>query len=542
MEPRAFRSCAASRGLLLPALLRLLQLLITLRGGEADRNLLYRAAPACYNFSSELFRERTECVPDLFIPGTWRGHSRDVLARSRRGSTLYGTAMAQRAIYEQQHPPNCKDAKFLIHTFQRDNHGFGSVIHVMAYGLQQALSLGRVYIGADQGGNLWARKSKFCEPSVRFDECYLVPLSSCSYDEVLEIHRDSTLTLDSSNGQPLLPRDQWAHYSLVIVHNQWVDEQAQQHVPPILLPALRGGPIPLGVDDAEEEARAAAAGQAQGCSGVAAGVDARRAAGFKVQWLRAQTTAYIMRPNPRFLAEVHSRIRSIFPSPRHLPHGTIGVHVRRGDKGRETQDTEDGAYLARAEQMQQQSAAAAAQAQAGAPAAGSAGVGHRAGDWAAAATAAEAGTTRLLAATSLEAPAGALQGRRLQQEQLAEPMPALGRTIFLSTEDTRVVEVFKAATNWTVLYTDVQRYHSTTTSPMDFATEHDVRQVAASDFSSLLLTLQCSGWVGSLSSNWVRLIHELRSTVRCKAHLPFYDSRYGPDFVLTELPSLWRRR
>jgi len=42
---------------------------------------------------------------------------------------------------------------------------------------------------------------------------------------------------------------------------------------------------------------------------------------------------------------------------------------------------------------------------------------------------------------------------------------------------------------------------------------------------SLDLALQCDGFVGTLSSNWCRLIDELRATVRCKAHAPYLDAQ-----------------
>ena len=41
------------------------------------------------------------------------------------------------------------------------------------------------------------------------------------------------------------------------------------------------------------------------------------------------------------------------------------------------------------------------------------------------------------------------------------------------------------------------------------------------------LALDGSAWVGTIKSNWDRLIEELRSTVRCKAHLPFIDAHFG---------------
>jgi hypothetical protein len=46
---------------------------------------------------------------------------------------------------------------------------------------------------------------------------------------------------------------------------------------------------------------------------------------------------------------------------------------------------------------------------------------------------------------------------------------------------------------------------------------------------SLELALECDGWVGAHYSHWNRLIDELRSTVRCKAHGVYLDAS-APDF------------
>lgn len=99
----------------------------------------------------------------------------------------------------------------------------------------------------------------------------------------------------------------------------------------------------------------------------------------------------------------------------------VGTLCCRGDKGKEATDVGDQAYLAQAEQMYQRSAAAAAEAAAGR-------------------TAAEAPATRRLLAVAggMQALAGAPQ----EEQRLAAAAP-LGRTIFLSTEDSEVVEVFK---------------------------------------------------------------------------------------------------
>jgi hypothetical protein len=42
---------------------------------------------------------------------------------------------------------------------------------------------------------------------------------------------------------------------------------------------------------------------------------------------------------------------------------------------------------------------------------------------------------------------------------------------------------------------------------------------------NLDLALQCDAWIGTLSSNWCRLIDELRSTARCKAQGIYLDAQ-----------------
>jgi hypothetical protein len=48
-------------------------------------------------------------------------------------------------------------------------------------------------------------------------------------------------------------------------------------------------------------------------------------------WWRAQSVAYIVRPNARTLAELVARKRRIYPGHQIRP-GTLSVHVRHGDK------------------------------------------------------------------------------------------------------------------------------------------------------------------------------------------------------------------
>lgn len=67
-------------------------------------------------------------------------------------------------------------------------------------------------------------------------------------------------------------------------------------------------------------------------------------------WWRAQSAAYIVRPNARTRNEIAARKRRIFAGERVRP-GTLSVHVRHGDKIVESALVEDRVYLKVVEDM-----------------------------------------------------------------------------------------------------------------------------------------------------------------------------------------------
>lgn len=113
--------------------------------------------------------------------------------------------------------------------------------------------------------------------------------------------------------------------------------------------------------------------------------------------------------------------------------------------------------------------------------------------------------------------------------QLPEPMPRLKRKIFLSTEDAATVTFFAnvAATNWTVRWTNVSRVRDNSTSPALYVSLIGWDEEFLNSLLSLQLALECDAWVGMVSSNWNRLIDELRSTVRCKYDHLYMDVFHG---------------
>ena len=177
-------------------------------------------------------------------------------------------------------------------------------------------------------------------------------------------------------------------------------------------------------------------------------------------WWRAISTAYIIRPNARTLKAIEERKKSIFPEMT-VAHGTIAVHVRHGDKWKESELIEDKQYLRVLEELI-----------------------HREGErW------------------------------------------ALLRNVYLSTEDKATVDFFRSLPHWDVSFTKVQRYTDKNITPMAFAEEIGRSNEMLNSLTSLDIALQCDAFVMTLSSNWCRLIDELRATVGCKADRPLLDAQ-----------------
>ena len=190
-------------------------------------------------------------------------------------------------------------------------------------------------------------------------------------------------------------------------------------------------------------------------------------------WWRAVSTAYIIRPNARTLQAIEERKRKIFPSMT-VARGTTAVHVRHGDKWKESELIEDRQYLEVVEELHRQ------------------------------------------------------EGERW----------SLSRSIFLSTEDQATADFFQRLPDWDVTFTQVQRYTDRDVSPMAFAERIGRSNEMLNSMTSLDIALQCDAFVMTLSSNWCRLIDELRATVRCKADHPLLDAQQNN--TLAEYDVGWR--
>lgn len=116
---------------------------------------------------------------------------------------------------------------------------------------------------------------------------------------------------------------------------------------------------------------------------------------------------------------------------------------------------------------------------------------------------------------------------RKAEALVAAQQQVLQRRVFLSTEDHQTVRFFGQQRNWTVQYTEVKREADPNTGPEDFAAKIGWDEEFLNSLLSLQLALDCDGFVGAMTSNWNRLIDELRSTVRCRHHRVFVDVVQG---------------
>mmetsp|Transcript_20255 Transcript_20255/g.61032 ORF Transcript_20255/g.61032 Transcript_20255/m.61032 type:complete len:429 (-) Transcript_20255:963-2249(-) len=181
-------------------------------------------------------------------------------------------------------------------------------------------------------------------------------------------------------------------------------------------------------------------------------------------WYRSQAAAYVVRLNDRTVAKLQEIRAERFTETPSLNHA-ISVHIRRGDKWREAEPVSDRAYSLAAENM------------------------HK----------------------LLE-----VSGRYPTPEKKA---------VFVSTEDAAALDYFVNQTDWDVHWVKdpVMLKSNSTLWSIDYAALIGPSRDMLGSLLNLQLAMECSAWVGTLSSNWCRLIDQMRSTVGCKAHLPYSD-------------------
>ena len=223
---------------------------------------------------------------------------------------------------------------------------------------------------------------------------------------------------------------------------------------------------------------------------------------FWFYWWRAQSMTYLVRFNAqtrealdKFRSESLYACETKVASADTLAKGTISVHVRHGNKGREGLLYDFSSYLQQMELLAEDSTALRVLY----------------------AEVAESNTT-------FSFPTGTYASRK----------------VFLSTESQAVVDealrLCDAKPRWEVTYTRIRRTNDD--AWMHTQGHEEARYEVLAAFMNLELALEADAWVCTLSSNWCRLIDELRMTIGRKASHPFLSLSRGRDARGKQRPCL----
>jgi L-rhamnose mutarotase len=86
-------------------------------------------------------------------------------------------------IWQNQNPPDCRKAKYLI--VEGWYQGFGSEFHIYGAALAAGIETNRVVL--QQGGWTWRFKNKFCRDQQKNSlECYFLPWSKCTILDAMQ--------------------------------------------------------------------------------------------------------------------------------------------------------------------------------------------------------------------------------------------------------------------------------------------------------------------------------------------------------------------
>ncbi|GIL89204.1 hypothetical protein Vretimale_18609 [Volvox reticuliferus] len=346
--------------------------------------------------------------PKQFIEGTWTSQ------RSMGNATLPFTLEAQREIYENQHPPDCSKAKYLIYSV--GPNGIGAVFHVTGVALHLALDVGRVFVEAP---TTFLTHSPQCKGKPTLDSCYFLPFGGCKPTKAQMDNAVSLSYRDVKEGAVIDAPVVIASHELLV--------RFRAEAPKRFLSRLQ-----------------------------TTAMDPKK----YYYWWRAQSVTYMLRLRPEVLQDLEQRRKRFLSGPTPAP-GCISVHVRHGDKGVEATVFEDRVYDETAAQV-----------------------------------------------------------------RALDPSYFLNQ-LFVSTEDPETIDYFVNKTKWSTGYTSgVPRKPDRHKANLAYMADIGYYEEMLNSLLNLDLALECWAFVGSIYSNWVRLIDELRATIRCKANAVFADVHY----------------
>eukprot|EP00455_Lapot_gusevi_P013804 TRINITY_DN16809_c0_g1_i5.p1 TRINITY_DN16809_c0_g1~~TRINITY_DN16809_c0_g1_i5.p1 ORF type:complete len:386 (-),score=52.82 TRINITY_DN16809_c0_g1_i5:22-1179(-) len=212
------------------------------------------------------------------------------------GDNLQGTAEFQQWLYRYQHPMTCDNQRFLV--WRMWQHGIGSDIHGLSYGLAVAIMMGRILL-IDDVNTPWMYAQNVAPPSLHY---YFVPISNCTlqHAQPIQYYANHTSAATFRSIYSVRHRESGgmkAQYPLSSIPPRW------RH---------------LGLS-----------------------------------WWRAQSTRYLLRKIQPPLAEALCRVKQEI-APYGFPRPLISVHVRHGDKWIEMDLLPFSQYMAAAEAIRKQ--------------------------------------------------------------------------------------------------------------------------------------------------------------------------------------------
>lgn len=355
--------------------------------------------------------------------------------RPAKGASIYGTGWAQRRLREHQFPPNCDGQKFVEHGMFRS--GMGANMHISAAVLAHALNWERIYVWPeDDTENPWtegANKSSGAEcPSganVRTYECYLKPISWCKSDGL----GPKFVGMAKARGKKTL--------------------RGTEVIPEIFKPLLQ-------------------------CSGYPKD--------YWRKWWRAQAAAFILRPNPAMQRALQEFRKTTLVN--NVWRGTIGTHVRHGDKYYEATEYPFEDYL-------------------------------RVFNWIAGKS--DEVTKRCGGAAKLLAPFSA---------QLQD-LRSSSASLYIGTDDPQVIqEAMAPSLDWKVAFMNVSRVQKRMPL-MTLRKRLGPKQTVLESLLNMQLLMESDAFVCTWTSNWCRLVDEMRMTVALKAnHISLEIKKHCPSF------------
>eukprot|EP01039_Chlorochromonas_danica_P002885 gene2885-3150_t len=381
------------------------------------------------------------------------------------GESIYGSEWALEQIYQNQNPPDCRKAKYLISGGWP--YGFGSRIHMEGMILGIAMQLGRVYLHHPDGDNIfWETKIPFCQQ--QNDEtltCFYEQFSKCTIDDALADASDNVNNLRTYFGGSFK-----AAFESEVGRQQLIKQLAREKSINIVL-TYGGGPY-------DRKQYVPSIFQfILDCSPM------RKE--FYHYWWRAVSATYIARPQARtlkLLDEIHDQ---------HLNYRScIAMFVRHGDKGIEMKLIDFQKYREACEYMWRRGLLP------GSPYVMSSG---------------KRSMVNLPSGFDSRAVNGTIFITTEDPSVLQE------------------AEVFGATNHWRISYTKLfDRLNQTAFKTWDEQHKKGHVAVHDNyEYISMLLNLnyalQCEAWVCTLASNSCRIIDELRATIGGKANRHYAD-------------------